>query len=176
MRRSGWEKELNQTKPVQNKTLFLSTFKTITTQDYTKSEGICNVTVPVFCYHMVIKLFQSLQFLKMAEKLQTTKEPVPTLPTPLDATQDQPIVKESSNLITLNDSRATLASEIVGDNFQDRAKQNPTYQYYLTEKSKLGSLRTKFNSQDKLINGEIEEAANDPESIDLKEVVHLVVD
>ena len=136
MRRGRWEKELSQTKSVQTKTVFLSKFKTITVQDYTQTEGISGYTIPVWCYKMIIKLHQSLESLKMAERkmaerLKATKEPLSTLP-PLDATQNKPIVKESSNLITLNDSQSTLASEIVGNKFQDRAKQHPTYQHYLT--------------------------------------------
>ena len=176
MRRSGWEKELNKPTPIQDRTLFLSTFKAISTQDYTTSEEIHDIQVPEFCYIIVSRLSKTLSFLKTTQKLQATKDPIPTLPAPLDATQDQPIVKEPSNLITLNDSQSTAVSEIVGNNFKDRAKQQPTYQHYLTEKSKLGSLRAKFNSLAKLINAEIEEAANDPELIDLKEVANLVVD
>ena len=172
MRRSGWEKELNKPTPIQDRTLFLSTFKTMTIHDYTTSEGIHEVSAPIFCFYIVLRISKTLSFLK----LSATKDPIQTLPTPLDATQDQLIVKEPSNLIALNDTQSTTVSEIVGNNFKDRAKQQPTYQYYLTEKSKLGSIRTKFNSLAKLINAEIEEAANDPELIDLKEVANLVVD
>ena len=74
MQRSGWEKQLSETKPIQIKTVFLSKFKTISVQDYSQSVGISKTPVSIWCYNVFKKFFQSLESLKMAERLKTTKE------------------------------------------------------------------------------------------------------
>ena len=101
---------------------------------------------------------------EVIKKDEKTPSQVKTQLPLLNAIQDPLIIKNVSNLITLDAHHDNLDDEIkiVGNNFQDRARQQPTYHHYLEEANKLGCLRTEFSSLAKLIRSDIEEAANCP--------------